>query len=785
MPELSLIMPAFNEEATIEAAIEEALSADLDVDGRELVVVENGSQDRTREILRAGDWGDDVRVIELDANRGKGGAVRLALEAVNGRYVALLDADREYDAADLAAMLPPLREHGMDAVFGTRAWQAHSAYSFWYVMGNRAINQAANVLYNVWLSDCMVGLKVIPTDALPVARAARGWLRVRGRDRGPPAAPRRADLRGAGALRGALARGGQEAPRQGRGRDALDLPPLPLRLTVGTEACRACGSTRTTEAFTVETARYIRCRDCRSLFDADPPEPADLREIYTGAEYFVKAADDDAAGDTLWGYPADYVSDRGNVEAKFDRVLAHLARYVQPGRLLDVGCGPGFLLTAARARGWDGVGIDLNEWAVGYGRDELGLDLRLGELADAGFKDGEFDALTMMDLIEHVPDPDALIAEAARLVRPGGALAVLTPDAAARLSRAMGRRWPEVARPGEHTVLFSVEGLAALLSRHGFAATGWHSIGKTASLATLAADVAPAAPRAAARVRDWVSKRPLGDRVVEFDPRTKFCLYARRLPETDRRPAHTPARIPKRADKLVAVEDAILDELESLGRAEGFCDWMFDQFGAHVRGTVVEVGAGIGTFSQRLLDAGAERLVLIEPDDACADALERRFGSDARVSLAREFLPDSPALAGLAGQAQLVVCQNVLEHIGDDEAALQAMADALAEGGRLALVVPAEPGIYGPLDEAYGHWRRYEAEDLRAIVAATGLDVEEVKPLNALGIPGWWAKNRRPGARIGAGSLRTYEALLTGWRPLEERLRPARGLSLYCQARRE
>lgn len=157
-------MPAFNEESTIEAAILDALGAELDVDDRELIVVENGSRDRTREILRSTDWSDEVRVIELDANRGKGGAVRVALEAVQGRYVGLLDADREYDAADFAGMLQPLREQGMDAVFGTRAWQAHSAYSFWYVMGNRVINHAANVLYNVWLSDCMVGMKLIPAD---------------------------------------------------------------------------------------------------------------------------------------------------------------------------------------------------------------------------------------------------------------------------------------------------------------------------------------------------------------------------------------------------------------------------------------------------------------------------------------------------------------------------------------------------------------------------------------------------------------------------------------------
>lgn len=162
--ELSVIIPAFNEEATIEAAIDDALAVDLPVEGRELIVVENGSEDRTREILRSREWPAEVRIIELDANRGKGGAVRRALESVSGRYVALLDADREYDVADLAVMLPPLRDDGMDAVFGTRAWQAHSAYSFWYVVGNRAINQAANVLYNVWLSDCMAGLKLIPTE---------------------------------------------------------------------------------------------------------------------------------------------------------------------------------------------------------------------------------------------------------------------------------------------------------------------------------------------------------------------------------------------------------------------------------------------------------------------------------------------------------------------------------------------------------------------------------------------------------------------------------------------
>jgi 2-polyprenyl-3-methyl-5-hydroxy-6-metoxy-1,4-benzoquinol methylase len=518
------------------------------------------------------------------------------------------------------------------------------------------------------------------------------------------------------------------------------------------------------------------------VFDPEPPPPERLREMYAGQDYFVKPEGAAAAPD--WGYGADYLSDRPHIEAKFELVLGHLERQVAPGRLLDVGCGPGFLLSCAGARGWNAVGVDLNRWAVEHAVNELGVDARTGELAEQEFESESFDAVTAMDLIEHVVDPEQLIAEIARLTRPGAGLAVLTPDAGSPVSRALGRRWPEVARAGEHTVLFSVEGLVALLKRHGFDAVGWHWIGKRASLATLAADVAHGAPGLAPRVRDWLDNRPLGERVVNLDPRTKFCLYARRLPATRRMPGHAAARIPTDPERLAGVEDAILDELESLAGARRYCDWMFAQFADRVSGPVVEVGAGIGTFSKRILDAGAEHLLAIEPDEMCADALERRLGSEPRLEVARELLPDSPALAAAESSAALVVCQNVLEHIADDEAAVAAMARALAPSGTLALVVPAGERLYGPLDEAYGHWRRYESDDLGQLVASSGLELDVLRPINALGIPGWRAKNLRPGARIGPGSLRAYEALLPAWRPLEDRLKPARGLSLVCLARR-
>lgn len=190
----------------------------------------------------------------------------------------------------------------------------------------------------------------------------------------------------------------------------------------------------------------------------------------------------------------DYLADREFIEQKFDRVLAQLEQWVRPARLLDVGAGPGFLLNAARHRGWEAEGIDLNPWAAEHARCELRARVTVGTLEGAAFEDASFDAVTMMDLIEHVEDPAAAVAEAARITRHHGGLAILTPDAGSPVSRLLGARWPEVQRAPEHLVLFSVRGLSELLEHHGYEVLGWHPIGKVSSVATLLADVAPLAP---------------------------------------------------------------------------------------------------------------------------------------------------------------------------------------------------------------------------------------------------------------------------------------------------
>lgn len=162
--ELSIVMPVYNEEATAVEAIKRVLDADLATDGLEVIVVNDGSTDGTARALADHPWPDTVTLVDMPTNRGKGHAVRAGAERANGRFIAVLDADFEYDPADFATMLPPLREGDVDAVIGTRMWSAHSAYGYWYVVGNRFINTVCNAMYNSFLSDFGACLKVVPTE---------------------------------------------------------------------------------------------------------------------------------------------------------------------------------------------------------------------------------------------------------------------------------------------------------------------------------------------------------------------------------------------------------------------------------------------------------------------------------------------------------------------------------------------------------------------------------------------------------------------------------------------
>ena len=162
-PELSVLMPVYNEATTIARAIEQVLAAELPIAARELVVIDDRSTDGTREWLVAQAWPAEVRLVLHDRNRGKGAAVRTALEHARGTYATVMDADLEYDPRSIATLLAPLLREDAEAVYGVRGFDAGSAYSFWYVLGNKVVTMTMNVLFNTWLADIMTCQKVLPT----------------------------------------------------------------------------------------------------------------------------------------------------------------------------------------------------------------------------------------------------------------------------------------------------------------------------------------------------------------------------------------------------------------------------------------------------------------------------------------------------------------------------------------------------------------------------------------------------------------------------------------------
>jgi glycosyltransferase involved in cell wall biosynthesis len=163
MPDLSILVPIYNERPTIEEAIAQLRDVELPVESFELVLVDDGSTDGTREWLQAQAFGPEVRLVLHDRNRGKGAAVRTALANAQGTYATIMDADLEYDPHSIAPLLRPLLEGDAEVVYGVRGFEAHSAFSFWYVIGNKSVSLAANVLFNTWLSDIMTCHKVLPT----------------------------------------------------------------------------------------------------------------------------------------------------------------------------------------------------------------------------------------------------------------------------------------------------------------------------------------------------------------------------------------------------------------------------------------------------------------------------------------------------------------------------------------------------------------------------------------------------------------------------------------------
>ena len=157
---LSILMPVYDEKATVLQVVARVLAVEFPCEV-ELVIVDDGSTDGTPALLDAL-VDPRLRVLHHPANAGKGAAIRTAAAQARGDWMIICDADQEYLPEEIPSLLAPVLDGRSQVVYGTRAFGSHNAYSFWYVMGNKGVNLAANVLFNAYLSDLETCFKLLP-----------------------------------------------------------------------------------------------------------------------------------------------------------------------------------------------------------------------------------------------------------------------------------------------------------------------------------------------------------------------------------------------------------------------------------------------------------------------------------------------------------------------------------------------------------------------------------------------------------------------------------------------
>lgn len=233
---------------------------------------------------------------------------------------------------------------------------------------------------------------------------------------------------------------------------------------------------------------------------------------------------------------------------------------------------------------------------------------------------------------------------------------------------------------------------------------------------------------------------------------------------------------------LDAAGDSVSHSLAILAKVYHYNHWVFDCIRPHIGQKVVEVGAGIGNITQFLLNV--EKLVCLEPFEPYFQYLKRRMAAHLNVTLCPHRIEDVPNADLPEGGFDTTVCLNVLEHIADDAAALGRMRQLVSPGGKVIIFVPALPVLYGEMDRAMGHIRRYTRPALARLFRQAGLRPTHSRYVNVVGALGWlWNGRVLRRGRIPESATVAFDRMVPILSALERLIPPLAGQSLLMVGR--
>lgn len=518
-----VLIPTYNERENLLRLVPALFSVAPDV---EVMVIDDSSPDGT------GQAAQDLRVpfprLSLFSRAEKNGLGRAymdafmrVLEDARVELVITMDADLSHDPA----IIPQLREKAREAdlVIGSRYVPGGRIVGWeqWRKFLSAAGNRYVRAVTRIPVHDCTSGYMAIRTSLLrqidfsdfdTSGYAFLIYLKYKAWRYGARIAEIpicfRNRVTGESKISSSIIREGLRLPWRLLKKRAL-VPPGP--------SCPVCSASHARYWFRKIGHALFRCSACRLIF-VYPIPPS--RGLY-GKEYFCGAVHG-------FGYPS-YDEDKAADPGSFSAYLDHIERHSPSrGRLLDVGAATGAFVAAARSRGWDASGLEISDFAAGEGRQK-GLEIRTGTLETVPFAPASFDVVTLWDVLEHVPEPVRTVEAIRAILKPGGLLALNTPDAGSVYAHLAGRWWPLIIPP-EHLHLFRKENLRSLFFRHGFGWVADARVGKAYRPAYIL-QVLSSALRSAVfkRLSSWIARTPLNRFSIPLHLRDNLFVLARKI----------------------------------------------------------------------------------------------------------------------------------------------------------------------------------------------------------------------------------------------------------------
>lgn len=196
-----------------------------------------------------------------------------------------------------------------------------------------------------------------------------------------------------------------------------------------------------------EKGAIVKCKRCKTIYKLNFPSNKKLKEGYE------ESVDD------------QYLSLLNDRRRTFSELLDVIERYSRRGKILDIGCAEGTLIDIAKKRGWDVTGIEPNKNFIKWAKKNYDIEIIQGSIPNKRLRKGSFDVITLLDVVEHVPDPEKFLRECSHLLKKGGNMFISTPDFSSIHSRLMGRKWFYILNI--HLFYFTRDTLKPLLEKAG------------------------------------------------------------------------------------------------------------------------------------------------------------------------------------------------------------------------------------------------------------------------------------------------------------------------------